>query len=277
VQTRQDSPFRGVALRVGVLVVLVLTAVGLRAGSPADASSTGWDAHDLLHGIGTGLQIALLLWVVTVLVVLVVSRGGQEAAPLHRRRNSFATFLLLVSAAVAVRFFPDLNRGHSLPDTVDLKTVKPHAGAGAGAAQTSVNWVAVTVVVLAALLAAELLRRARRRSVVVADEEPPPDALGEGLAAAARSLRQTADLEPRERVVVAYAAFEDALAARGVARGSSGTPTVLLDRAVEAGAPASAAAALTRLFGVARFGIDPVTAGDVAAAERALADLLAVR
>ena len=80
---------------------------------------------------------------------------------------------------------------------------------------------------------------------------------------------------PRTRVLSAYEAFEAALAAHGVVRGETGTPTALLDRAVSEGFPASDALLLTELFSAARYGDQPVTEADVAAAERALSSVLA--
>jgi len=109
--------------------------------------------------------------------------------------------------------------------------------------------------------------------------EPAPEAAGpelaDGLAAAAAVLRERPADDPRERVVAAYAAFEQALAGRGLQRGAAGTPTALLQRAVDGGAPAGPAGALTRLFGAARFGAASVSEADVDAAEVALRALLA--
>ena len=131
----------------------------------------------------------------------------------------------------------------------------------------------IVTVALAALFVGTLV--ARRRAPV--PEPPPFDVMGAGLAAAASALRDSADDEPRARVVAAYAAFEEALAEHGVARGASGTPTRLLEQAVAQGAPEGPAAMLTTLFGAARFGADPVTATDVVAAEQSLDTLLAAR
>jgi hypothetical protein len=277
VHTGPGSPLRAVGVRGAVLGGLVVAAVGLRAGSPLDASSNRWQFDDLLHGLGTGLQVALGLWVLVVLVAVVLN-GHREGGKRPVRRNEYLTLALLLGSAllvVLVRQLVPPHRTHVVRPTPTAPS--PSREVGHRIAEAGDHRGLALLVLLAAAAVLTAVVASRRQPEEAAVEHDLPDPLGDGIAAAGRSLRETIGEQPRARVVLAYAAFEQALASQGIGRGVSGTPEALLQRAVEAGAPSAAAVRLTELFGAARFGVEPVTADDVEAAEHALDDLRASR
>jgi hypothetical protein len=270
------SPLRGLLVRVGVLGALVAAAVGLRAGTPLDADGTRWHVDDLLHRVGSGLEIALGLWVLVVLVVILLNRQ-EGPSTRRRRRNPLVSLALLLLGVLAALIYRSL-RGQPRTIPASPAATPSPTPVGHHAAAMAVDHHGLLLLLLlgaAAVLTAVFA--SRRRTPGAVEEVLEPDPMADGLLAAARSFRETVDQEPRSRVVLAYAAFEESLAREGVAGGLSGTPDALLQRAVAAGAPARPAEDLTRLFGAARFGLDPVTAADVRSAERALDQLLAVR
>jgi hypothetical protein len=277
VHTGPGSPLRAVGLRVMVLGALVAAAVGLRAGSPLDASSDRWQFDDLLHGLGTGLEVALGLWVLVVLVAVVLN-GPGEGTKRPVRRNEYLTLALLLGGTLLVVVVRELlppHRPHVVRPTPDVASPAPSVGHRLAQAGDHRGLALLVLLAAVAVLTAVIASRRQPEQEVV--EQDLPDPLGDGIAAAGRSLRDTVGEQPRARVLLAYAAFEQALASQGIARGVSGTPEALLQKAVEAGAPGAPASRLTGLFGAARFGAEPVTADDVVAAERALDDLRASR
>jgi hypothetical protein len=275
VQAEPGSPLRGLLVRVGVLGALIAAAVGLRAGSPLDADGTRWHLDDLLHRAGSGLEIVLGLWVLVVLVAILLSRQDGPPAPRVRRNPIVSLALLLLGVLAALIYRRFRGEPRSIPSS-PVGSASPTPAAHHVAATTTGHHGLLLLLLLGTVAVLTALVRSRRQAVGV-EEAPEADPTAGGLLAAARSFRETVDQEPRYRVVLAYAAFEEALAQEGVARGPSGTPDALLQRAVAVGAPSRPAQDLTRLFGAARFGAEPVTARDVRAAERALDELLAVR
>ena len=281
-RTGPGSPLGGLLLRIAVLGVLVAAAVGLRAGSPLHADGRAWRFDDLLNRGATAVQVVVVLVALLALLLLVMSLLGPRRRPVPpvRRHQLLSLFVFAVIVLVALALAPPPDhaariprprreRPGPLPTATPGPVAVPHPASHQGIA------LLVVLMLVALLTSAFAVRRRRTEPVVLEPDEP--DLVADGLAAAARVLRDRVQDDPRERVVSAYAAFEDALAAGGVERGPSGTPTALLQRAVAAGAPAGAAAELTRLFGAARFGDEPVTERDVTAAERALDELLVTR
>ncbi|WP_154793105.1 DUF4129 domain-containing protein [Occultella kanbiaonis] len=106
----------------------------------------------------------------------------------------------------------------------------------------------------------------------VADAEPELPVLEQGVSAALKHLDQIR--EPRDAIVAAWLALEDAAARSGVVRAPAQTPTEftagVLDRTE---ADPHATATLLRLYHRARFSTAPVTADDVTTASTCLADL----
>lgn len=276
-RTGPGSPLRSLLLRIAVLGVLVAAAVGLRAGNPLHADDRAWRIQDLLSWGAGGLEVVAVLGALLVLLVVVISvlAGTGRPVPPGRRHQLLSLFVIAVIVVVTLSLSGPPGHAPHRPPPVPVPTstrapvAVPHPTSHEGIA------LLVVLVIVALLTSAFAVRRRRTEPLVLELDEP--DLVATGLAAAARVLRDRAQEDPRDRVVSAYAAFEDALAAGGVERGPSGTPTALLLRAVAAGAPAGAAADLTRLFGAARFGDEPVTERDVAAAERALDELLVTR
>ena len=274
-RTGPGSTLRAVLVRLAVLLGLGVLALGLRAGSPLDADARGWRLDDLADRGGSTLRVVLFAWVAAALAVAVwsVVGGGGRGTGRRPRRSLVSTFVLLFAFVLATYALVHYRRGPAAgvppPDPAPSGTPAPagqggvaHAGAGL-----------LLLAVLAAVVVASLVLAARRRP---APAEPvAEEVLADGLAAAARVLRARVEDDPRERVLAAYEAFEAALADRGVQRRPSGTPSALLALAVQSGADAARAAELTRLFGAARFGVDPVTESDVDEAERCLDALLA--
>jgi len=272
-RTSPGATLSAIGLRLAVLGALVLAAVGLRAADLQGASNRGWRLDDLsgstpylavAGGVGLLVVLAVIAWAMT------GSRKGQ--LPGRRRRSTWATLLLLGAGALVVVLLPprgpagQLAGGRAAPVPLPKGRAAPAATSHSGAA--------VVLLLLAVVLLTVFLAARGRRAPEPAPEAAGPE-LADGLAAAAAVLRERPADDPRERVVAAYAAFEQALAGRGLQRGAAGTPTALLQRAVDGGAPAGPAGALTRLFGAARFGAAPVSEADVDAAEVALRALLA--
>jgi hypothetical protein len=273
-RTSPGATLSAIGLRLAVLGALVLAAVGLRAADLQGASNRGWRLDDLsgstpylavAGGVGLLVVLAVIAWAMT------GSRKGQ--LPGRRRRSTWATLLLLGAGALVVVLLPprgpagQLAGGRAAPVPLPKGRAAPAATSHSGAA--------VVLLLLAVVLLTVFLAARGRRAPEPAPEAAAGPELADGLAAAAAVLRERPADDPRERVVAAYAAFEQALAGRGLQRGAAGTPTALLQRAVDGGAPAGPAGALTRLFGAARFGAAPVSEADVDAAEVALRALLA--
>jgi len=273
-RTSPGATLSAIGLRLAVLGALVLAAVGLRAADLQGASNRGWRLDDLsgstpylavAGGVGLLVVLAVIAWAMT------GSRKGQ--LPGRRRRSTWATLLLLGAGALVVVLLPPRGPAGQLAGGRPAPVPLPKGRAAPAA--TSHSGAAVVLLLLAVVLLTVFLAARGRRAPEPAPEAAAGPELADGLAAAAAVLRERPADDPRERVVAAYAAFEQALAGRGLQRGAAGTPTALLQRAVDGGAPAGPAGALTRLFGAARFGAAPVSEADVDAAEVALRALLA--
>jgi hypothetical protein len=268
---------RAAAVRIAVLGVLVAAAIGLRARSPMGADDQPWRLSAVNSSVVLSFIVALT---VVCLAVAVLNRGGQASRGRPARRNSLLSFLVLL-AFLALAWFVQRAFHHESsapPRAAPTGSPAPPARS-VGGSQHATSSTGLGVLLLLGLLAIVVA------VVVAVRRQPPPapdeltdalsEALSEGLAAAAGVLNaRRHDAAPRERVVLAYAAFEQALAERGVVRGTSGTPTALLRQAVEAGAAPEPAAELTDLFSKARFSLEDVSEQDVLIAERALDTLL---
>lgn len=275
--TRPGAGWTWFALRLAVLGGLVLVALGLSADPPKAASDEPWRLDRLDdEAVGAVLLVALILGVLLLVWGLADRRGGGA---LPRRRSRWAGVLFLLVALALGVLFEVYGPERGAPE-IDLATDDPTPAPppGAGTADPDGGSALLVVSLLLAVVLAAAWATSRRAAPDLEDpDEVPTDALGQGLAAAAASLRETAGDEPRGRIIAAYAAFEAALEAAGVRRTPSGTPARLLDDAVRHGAPQRPATALTDLFTTARYADRRVTLADVTAAERALDELLAAR
>jgi len=273
-RTSPGATLSVIGLRLAVLGALVLAAVGLRAADLQGASNRGWRLDDLsgstpylavAGGVGLLVVLGVIAWAMT---------GSRKGQPPGRGRSTWAALLLLGAGALVVVLLPprgpagQLAGGRAAPVPLPLPTGR------AAPAATSHSGAALALLLLAVVLLTVFLAARGRRAPEPAPEAAGPE-LADGLAAAAAVLRERPADDPRERVVAAYAAFEQALAGRGLQRGAAGTPAALLQRAVDGGAPEGPAGALTRLFGAARFGAASVSEADVDEAEVALRALLA--
>lgn len=266
-----------VGVRLGVLALLAIVALGLAADSPASLSGEPWALRRPdPQVVGVVLLVALGLGVV-VLVLSLLKRSDGEPLPARRPRWPGVLFLLLVVALLvgvqALRRDDDPGEVTVAPPT-PAPTPQPvgdAVGSEGGSSLLVLGLIALVVVV--SVLAARL----RPLQVEEPVAEVEPDALGVGLAAAAGSLRDSGNDGPRDRVIAAYVAFEQALAGMGATRSPSTTPARLLADAVERGAPDGPASVLTELFTRARYSDRSVTSRDVSEAEQALATLLVAR
>ena len=273
-RTSPGATLSAIGPRLAVLGALVLAAVGLRAADLQDASNRGWRLDDLsgstpylavAGGVGLLVVLGVIAWAMT---------GSRKGQPPGRRRSTWAALLLLGAGALVVVLLPPRGPAAQLAGGRAAPVPLPLSKGRAAPAATSLSGAAVVLRWLAVVLLPVFLAARGRRAPEPAPEAAGPE-LADGLAAAAAVLRERPADDPRERVVAAYAAFEQALAGRGLQRGAAGTPTALLQRAVDGGAPAGPAGALTRLFGAARFGAASVSEADVDEAEVALRALLA--
>lgn len=280
VPPRPGPGLRSFGLRVTVLALLVAVAVALRAISPLRASGSSWRVTDLRSVPQAVVVVLVLVGGPVVLVLALLSdRGDAAGGRRPKRRSTLASLALVAGVVVGLAL---LSRLLPHPAAAPTGTSAAPVGPATGGAHGAVQHTSLLLLVgLAALAVAAAALAARRRPSPLTAEPPaapaPVTALTDGLAAAAQVLRERRTDPPRQRVVAAYAGFERAMAAHGLSRGPSGTPNGLLARAVELGAPSGPAGELTELFGAARFGVAVVTEGDVARAERALAELLATR
>lgn len=112
------------------------------------------------------------------------------------------------------------------------------------------------------------------RTAAARGDEPDLPALRRGVAAARRSLAEIP--QPADAVIAAWLALEDAAAASGTARAPSQTPTeftkAVLDRT---DADPEAATDLLALYQSARFSGHPISASEVARAQRCLTRIAA--
>lgn len=274
------STLRALTLRLLLAALVVAVAVGLRAAGPETADTTGWRAGvlvDRLETVGIVLVAVLLL---PSLALAVWARG--EGAPLRRRARPRTWVVLVAFALTLAAALLLANRANRPPrPPAEVVTDEPTPPPTTGAPQDNRGgppWLLVSGLVVVAVGAAVLTARRRRTEVEVLEQAQEPVAetpWHAGVRAATEALRSRPQDPPRARVLAAYEAFERALATQGLVRGTAGTATGLLDRAIAEGFPAADALRLTELFSAARYGEAPVTEQDVAAAEQALTSVLA--
>ncbi len=276
------STLRTLLLRLVAAALIVGTAIGLRAAGPASADTTGWRADVLVDRLTT---IGIITVAVLLLPALLLAARSRGEGPTRPRRSRPSTAIVLVVFAVTLALGLWLaDRFRQPPGRSALPEVVEQAPAPAPAAPDTNDegppWPLISGLAVVTVAAAVL--SSRRRRTEEDDEDVPDVAEPEsaptwraGALAASDALRSRPQDPPRARVLSAYDAFEATLATQGVLRGTSGTATGLLDRAVAEGFPSADALRLTELFSAARYGDQPVTDEDVAAAERALFSVLA--
>ncbi|MEE1783518.1 DUF4129 domain-containing protein [Streptomyces sp. SP17BM10] len=137
--------------------------------------------------------------------------------------------------------------------------------------------VAVALVAVIVLLLRQRLRLRRREAPVLLPAAPPPspeDVLAEAVVSARTAL--TGD-DARAAVIACFVAMEGSLAAAGVTRRDSDSPTELVERALShRSIDPGRAHALTALYREARYSTHPMDEGHVRRARAALDAIAAV-
>ncbi|MFF2080082.1 DUF4129 domain-containing protein [Kitasatospora sp. NPDC058162] len=211
----------------------------------------------------------------------------REAAVLLLPLAAVAVPILLVVLQVRASSGPTALPGPPAPTVIpQAEPQTPSAGPQVGPEVGVLTVVLLVLLVLAAaaalVLGAVVLFRLRRRrdrrapAVLpgVAASVSPEDALAEAVASGRRALGGT---DARAAVIACYAAMEGSLAASGLPRHASESPTELLRRALsDERIDAAAATELTALFREARFSTHPMDDGQVRRARTAL-DAIAAR
>lgn len=211
----------------------------------------------------------------------------REAAVLLLPLAAVAVPILLVVLQVRASSGPTALPGPPVPTVMPQAEPRtPSAGPQVGPEVGVLTVVLLVLLVLAATAALVLgavalfrLRRRRDRQApallpAVAASVSPEDALAEAVASGRRALGGT---DARAAVIACYAAMEGSLAASGLPRHASESPTELLRRALsDERIDAPAARELTALFREARFSTHPMDDGQVRRARTAL-DAIAAR
>ena len=265
----------------GVLLLVVIAAVGLRAGgafsAAGDHAILGMSGHVLYWALVVTEAILFVAGLILFVFRLIWLRKGGDALP-ERKRRSIWWVLLLPLVVFGLTHTLAVLRAHR---------IGPHPGApvGAGAGRAGVvhhtggsSWPVLVLFIVVALAsgAVTVYRRRRSAAPVFADPEPvpAPEPLAQALAAGARALRE--DPDPRTAIIGCYAAMERSLAEAGSPAKAADTPAEFLTRATAGGlVRSSCASTLTGLFRQARYSSHPMTEDDRAAAIQALAQVRA--
>ncbi|HZR50494.1 MAG TPA: DUF4129 domain-containing protein [Streptosporangiaceae bacterium] len=261
-----------------VAVLLGVVAIGLKSrGSfsrAGNATATAFSGSALAITLAVTEGFALVAYIV-VLVSARRKRKDQDDETEYLiilRWWLKPPLFLLALAVLAVP--PYLLYTHRRKGPIQVQPA-PHAGLQPGtqhhAAASAAGLVSILVgvgVAVGALLAIAVYARVRSRAN--RDEaDPARRGLAQRLAAATDALHGTGD--PRQAIIACYAELERGFAAAGSAPRGADTPAEVLARAASAGLIRSRSAAdLTGLFRRARYGTEPMTAGDAATAELSL-------
>ncbi|MFJ2780635.1 MULTISPECIES: DUF4129 domain-containing protein [unclassified Kitasatospora] len=302
-RSRRGGHRQGSARVPGVLLVVVGLVVAASALRP-DGGLLGTGTEPPLGSIGFVVLLALG-WVI---VVGRFASGLREEVrrltgptPWAERLRTAAVVLLAGgTVAVPVLLFVFHNRTTTGGPVADAPLTglgpwtatpvptppPPPAPEASGTVNLAVVLLVVLAAVVAAVLVAALVRGWRRlrlpgpgsRTAPAVGPARAEDVLAEAVATGRRALRGG---DARAAVIACYAAMEGSLAASGVARHASDSPTELLERAVaDDRVDPVQARALTALFHEARYSTHPMDDSQVRRARTALdtiADRLADR
>ena len=265
----------------GVLLLVVIAAVGLRAGgafsAAGDHAILGMSGHVLYWALVVTEAILFVAGLILLVLRLIWLRKGGDALP-ERKRRSIWWILLLPLMVFGLAHGLAVLRAHR---------IGPHpaaqgaAGGGAGGTVHHTggsSWPVLVLFIVVVLTAAAVTvyRRSRSAAPMFAGPEPvpAPEPLAEALAAGAQASRE--DPDPRTAIIRCYAAMERSLAEVGSPAKAADTPAEVLARATAGGlVSSSCASTLTGLFRLARYSSHPMTEDDRAAAMEALAEVRA--
>lgn len=285
-------------LPLGLLILLVI------AGLRGQVASPGWNGPLTADAVLIGVALEVVLG--TLLVITLVRDGrarrarenalgdaasADPAGPGHADVPAGLRWVLkwILSAgmlAVAVVLLARLVRNGSSTRPVTVRPAPPPTATRIPSPKPvrvtpvhiPLNTILYTVLIVALVVAVALsiwwasrLRQATARvepDVIADDSQDLREAVESGRVALARLD------DARAAIIACYAAMERSLADRGAARGATGTPGELLDRALGTGlVHGPAARDLTRLFYEARFSTHPLGPGERDAARQALDSL----
>lgn len=264
----------------GVLLLVVIAAVGLRAGgafsAAGDRAILGLSGHVLYWALVVTEAILFVAGLILLVLRLIWLRKGGKALP-ERKRRSIWWILLLPLVVFGLAHGLAVLRAHRIGPR---QAAQGTAGAGTAAAvhHTGGSSWPVLVLFIVVALAAGAVTVYRRRPAAPAfaspEPVPSPEPLAEALAAGARALRE--DPDPRTAIIGCYAAMERSLAKAGSPAKAADTPAEVLARVTASGLVSpSCASTLTELFRRARYSSHPMTEDDRAAAMEALAEVRA--
>lgn len=284
---------RAAAARTAVVAVLLAAVVaGLRARGALSHQGSSALGHAGGRVITTAFGVAEGAALVACVVVLALFlpdlrrrksriRAGEGRPPVPWWAKAVAVlFALAVLAAPWIILLAGRRRRTSATPLLPPRPLVPRNGTGplAGASGSSSAWPLLAGIVLAAaavVVVAVLAHRRRRRDHgLTADRTAQAGPLSAALSAGHDAL--LAGREPREAIIMCYAAMERGFAAAGSVPDAADTPAEVLARASDAGLIRSdSAAVLTGLFRRARYSSQPMTSADSDAAASALARMRA--
>jgi len=265
----------------GVLLLVVIAAVGLRAGgafsAAGDHAILGMSGHVLYWALVVTEAILFVAGLILFVFRLIWLRKGGDALP-ERKRRSIWWILLLPFMVFGLAHTLAVLRAHRIGPHLAARGPAGAGGAGTVHHTGGSSWpvLVLFIVVVLAAAAVTVYRRRRSAAPMFADPElvPAPEPLAEALAAGAQALRE--DPDPRTAIIRCYAAMERSLAEAGSPAKAADTPAEVLARATAGGlVSSSCASTLTGLFRRARYSSHPMTEDDRAAAMEALAQVRA--
>src|SRR5215467_10290846 len=263
----------------GVLLLVVIAAVGLRAGGAFSAAGSrailGMSGHVLYWALVVTEAILFVAGLILYILRLIWLRKAGKGPP-ERKRRSIWWLLLLPFMVYGLSRTIAVLRAHGIGPHRAAHGAASAGGGGAVHHTGGSSWPVLVLFIVVALVAAavSVYRHRRPAAPSFAEPVPAPEPLAEALAAGAQALRE--DPDPRTAIIACYAAMERSLADAGSPADAADTPAEVLARATAGGlVRSSCAGTLTGLFRRARYSRHPMTEDDRAAAMEALAQVRA--